>query len=123
MDMTISIVDGHIETKLYENDMNLYLYLPPHSSRPCGVFTGLVFGQVLQTQRLCTHSEDAESSINDFFERMIARGHRQESLASLFTKVNENAKAFLSRTPEERERTYNFTPMILLYSRNPTTLA
>eukprot|EP00956_Cyclotella_meneghiniana_P014218 scaffold21239_cov59-Cyclotella_meneghiniana.AAC.1 len=104
MDMTISIVNGRIETRLYEKDMNLYLYLPPHSSHPRGVFTGLIFGQVLRTRRLCTHVEDAESSINEFFERMLARGHKQESLAPLFIKANENAKAFLSRTPEERER-------------------
>ena len=35
---------------------------------------------------------------------MLARGRKQESLAPLFTKANENAKAFLSRTPEEHER-------------------
>eukprot|EP00956_Cyclotella_meneghiniana_P041385 scaffold225046_cov56-Cyclotella_meneghiniana.AAC.2 len=103
MDLTITIVDNHIETKLYEKDMNLYLYLPPHSSHPRGVFTGLVFGQILRTRRLCTHSADADSSINDFWERMLARGHTQESLAPLFAKANENAKAFLSRTPAERE--------------------
>ena len=103
MDMTISIVDGRVETKLYEKAMNLYLYLPPHSSHPRGVFTGLIFGQVLRTRRLCTHSEDADSSIRDFMNRMLARGHKQESLAPLFIKANENAKAFLSRTPEERE--------------------
>eukprot|EP00956_Cyclotella_meneghiniana_P007975 scaffold10615_cov40-Cyclotella_meneghiniana.AAC.1 len=103
MDMTITIVDNHVETKLYEKDMNLYLYLPPHSSHPRGVFTGLIFGQILRTRRLCTHSEDANSSINDFLERMLARGHTQESLAPLFTKAYENAKAFLIRTPAERE--------------------
>ena len=30
MDMTIRIVDGKLVTSLYEKDMNLYLYIPPH---------------------------------------------------------------------------------------------
>ena len=34
---------------------------------------------------------------------MLARGHTRESLTPLFTKANKNAKAFLSRTPAERE--------------------
>ena len=87
MDMTIAIVDNHIETKLFEKDMNLYLYLPPHSSHPQGVFTGLICGQILPTRRLClcTHSKDADtSSINDFFGQIVTRGRKQESLAPLF---------------------------------------
>ena len=138
MDMTISIVNGRIETKLFEKDMNLYLYLPPHSSHPPGVFTGLIFGQILQTRRLCTHSRDADSSIQDFMDQMLARGHKQESLAPLFAKANENAKAFLS-LPQPHPRgtrayqkakskkvkmlttnssfIYSFTPMIHLLAK------
>ena len=87
MDMTITIVDNDIETKLFEKDMTLYLYLPPHSSHPRGVFTGLICAQILPTRRLClcTHSKDADSSsINDFRGQMLARVHEQESLALMF---------------------------------------
>ena len=104
MDLTITIVDGHLETKLFEKEANLYLYLPPHSAHPRSVFTGLIFGQVLRTRRLCTHKSDADNSIGEFFTRMLARGHKQESLAPLFVKAEKNAKAFLQRTPEERKQ-------------------
>eukprot|EP00956_Cyclotella_meneghiniana_P007749 scaffold10339_cov41-Cyclotella_meneghiniana.AAC.5 len=55
MDLTISIVDGKIETTIFEKSQNLYLYIPPHSSHPRGVLTGLIFGQVLRFRHLCTH--------------------------------------------------------------------
>eukprot|EP00956_Cyclotella_meneghiniana_P038079 scaffold148520_cov43-Cyclotella_meneghiniana.AAC.2 len=49
MDLTISIDNGRsrIITPLYEKDLNLYLYIPPFSSHPCGVFTGTISGQIL----------------------------------------------------------------------------
>ena len=104
MDLTITVVDGHIETKLFEKALNLYLYLPPHSSHPRGVFTGLISGQILRIRRLCTHKSDADSSIRDFLDRLLQRGHTQESLAPLFASAENNAKAFLQRSNSERKQ-------------------
>jgi hypothetical protein len=102
MDLTISIVDdGKLETTLFEKPMNLYLYIPPHSSHSRGVFTGLVFGQVLRIRRLCSKQTDADGKISKFFQHLLARGHTQKSLAPLFSRAEENAKAYLARSEEE----------------------
>ena len=103
MDLTITIKNGHLETTLYEKAMNLYLYLPPHSSHPRGVFTGLIFGQVLRIRRLCTHSTDADKKILEFFHRLLARGHTQESIGPLFDKAERNASAYLELSQAEKE--------------------
>jgi hypothetical protein len=75
MDLTITIVDGKMKTTLFEKAMNLYLYIPPHSAHPRGVFTGLIFEQILQIRRLCSKKRDADNKIMEFFHRLIARGH------------------------------------------------
>ena len=103
MDMTITIVDGKLETTLYEKEQNLYLYIPPHSSHPKGVFSGLIFGQVLRIRRLCTKRADANMNISQFFDRLVARGHNPTTLLPLFRKAEENASAYLSRSPSEHE--------------------
>lgn len=103
MDLTISLVDGRLETTLFEKAMNLYLYLPPHSSHPSGVFTGLIFGQVLRVRRLCTHKRDADNKIMEFFHRLLARGHTQETIGPLFDKAEANAKAYLQLSQEDKE--------------------
>ena len=66
MDLTISIVNGRIETTLFEKAQNLYLYIPPHSSHPKGVTTGLIMGQVLRIRRLCSKRADANEKIKQF---------------------------------------------------------
>ena len=91
-------------TTLFEKAMNLYLYLPPHSSHPRGVFTGLIFGQILRIRRLCTHKRDADKKILEFFHRLLARGHTQEALGPLFDKAEANALAYMQLSQEERER-------------------
>eukprot|EP00956_Cyclotella_meneghiniana_P020164 scaffold35241_cov64-Cyclotella_meneghiniana.AAC.2 len=91
MDLTISIVDGKIETTIFEKSQNLYLYIPPHSSHPRGVLTGLIFGQVLRFRRLCTHRHDADTKIKQFIQRLMARGHQKNDLLPIFERAEINA--------------------------------
>eukprot|EP00804_Cyclotella_cryptica_P028928 CCRYP_008476-RA/>CCRYP_008476-RA protein AED:0.38 eAED:0.38 QI:0/0/0/1/0/0/2/0/213 len=70
MDLTISIAGTCLSTTLYEKPQNLYLYLPPHSSHPRGIETGLIFGQVLRIRRLCSKQEDANAHIKQLFQRL-----------------------------------------------------
>eukprot|EP00804_Cyclotella_cryptica_P011556 CCRYP_012082-RB/>CCRYP_012082-RB protein AED:0.24 eAED:0.19 QI:0/-1/0/1/-1/0/1/0/177 len=83
--------------------MNLYLYLPPTSSHPKGIGTGLIFGQVLRYRRLSTHQCDADKKIREFYQRLLARGHSPNTLSPLFLKAERNAKAYLARSHEDHE--------------------
>jgi hypothetical protein len=96
-------VNSRLETTLYEKSQYLYLYIPaPHSSHPKGVYTGLVFGQVLRILRLCSHKKDADLKIKQFFDRLTAHGHPKDMLLLLFQQCTEaNAASYLSRTPKE----------------------
>ena len=86
MDLTITIVDGKIETTIFEKAQNLYLYIPPHSSHPRGVLTGLICGQVLRFRRLCSKRSDANKKIQEFAKRLMDRGHTREKLEPIFAK-------------------------------------
>eukprot|EP00956_Cyclotella_meneghiniana_P032435 scaffold89233_cov70-Cyclotella_meneghiniana.AAC.1 len=104
MDLTISIVDGKIETTIFEKSQNQYLYIPPHSSHPRGVLTGLVFGQVLRFRRHCTHRHDANAKIKQFIQRLIARGHKKDDLLPIFERAEINATKYLRRTEAESKQ-------------------
>eukprot|EP00804_Cyclotella_cryptica_P010743 CCRYP_005522-RA/>CCRYP_005522-RA protein AED:0.39 eAED:0.63 QI:0/-1/0/1/-1/0/1/0/124 len=83
--------------------MNLYLYLPPTSSHPKGIGTGLIFGQVLRYRCLSTHQCDADKKIREFYQRLLARGHSPDTLSPLFLKAERNAKAYLTRSHKDHE--------------------
>jgi hypothetical protein len=103
MDLSITIAGDRVVTSLYEKPQNLYLYLPEHSSHPPGQGTGLVFGQVLRIRRLCSKTDDADARVRDFQTRLHARGHSPNALHKLFTRAEENAVSYISKTPAERK--------------------
>ena len=105
MDLKLSIQGDRIVTSVFEKEMNLYLYLPPSSAHAKGVGTGLIFGHILRYRRLCTFQKDADDKIKEFIERLIARGHSRAALLPLFQRAEENAAAYLARTPAEHEET------------------
>jgi hypothetical protein len=107
MDLTITIKGGRLETSLFEKSQNLYLYIPPHSSHPKGVLTGLIFGQVLRVRRLCTHEADATAKLQQFFTRLTARGHHPNDLLPLFRRAEENAQNYLARNNDDQVRLRN----------------
>ena len=67
LDTVISIVDGRIETSLYEKPLALHLYLPPHSCHPPGVTKGLVMGEILRISYLCSQEEDTQANLCKFY--------------------------------------------------------
>lgn len=105
MDLTVSITDDNtFSTTLFEKAQNLYLYIPPHSSHPKSIATGLIYGQVLRIRRLCSSPSDANDRIGEFFNRLLERGHSRERLVPLFTKAEINASQYLARSTEDHAR-------------------
>ena len=58
LDLTISISDNPIITKIYEKPLNLYLYLPPHSTHPRGLVHGMILGGIGRIYWLASEHSD-----------------------------------------------------------------
>lgn len=88
---------------MYEKKINLYLYIPPNSAHPPGVITGLVFGNVLHIHQLCSDKLDISKCLVVFFQHLPACNcaPAPEFLLPLFTKANNNAKAYLAWSEAE----------------------
>ena len=83
---------------LFEKEMNLYQYLPPNSSHPPGVMTGLVMGGVLRILQLCSFRKDADRHICNFYRRLLDRGHPPASLLPLFDRAVSNAETYIANS-------------------------
>ena len=85
MDMTISIKDNKLVTTLYEKNLNLYLYIPPHSAHPPGVLNGIIFGHIYRIFHLCSDKSDQKGHIQRFYVRLQRRGYKPSTLKAIFT--------------------------------------
>ena len=100
MDLTISLVNNRITTTLYEKELNLHLYIPPHSAHPPGVLSGLVMGNLYRIYTLCSEQADINQRVAQFYKRLLQRGYKSDKLKPLFLKAEQAAK--LPR-PEKEE--------------------
>ena len=67
MDLTITLQHQSISTTLFEKELNLYLYIPPHSAHPPGVLHGLVIGNIVRIYNLCSNQNEAHNHILQFY--------------------------------------------------------
>jgi hypothetical protein len=87
LDLTLEITESGIQTKLFEKELNLYLYIPPHSAHSPGVLRGLVIGMTLRILRLTTALQDKKTALRSFFLRLCNRGYAAEKLRKLFVEA------------------------------------
>ena len=102
MDLTISIVDDHIETTLFEKSLALYQYIPPSSAHPPGLLNGLVVGQVLRFHQLCTSISDVHDKMRLLHRRLMQRGYSEARLFPYFVQGLTVARNFLAMPKERR---------------------
>jgi hypothetical protein len=95
LDMTISLENSTIKTKLYEKQLNLYLYVPPSSAHSPGILNGLIYGMLLRIYRLTTDPADCQEMIQNLYNRLVARGYNRDTMLPIFqsahTKIHSPA--------------------------------
>ena len=114
LDVQFTIILNTIETSLYEKELNLYLYLPPHSSHSPGMIKGLISGMILRIQRLTSNQNKILPTIKDFYFRLLARGYSKDILKPIFIKyyIKQQQKI---ETNNDKSLTSNTLFLHLLY--------
>jgi hypothetical protein len=74
LDLTITIKDRRIITRTYQKEMNLYQYLPPHSSHPQSTQRGMIYSLMRTYYKQNTHKQDYISTVILMFHHLLARG-------------------------------------------------
>jgi hypothetical protein len=74
LDLTITIKDRRIITRTYQKEMNLYQYLPPHSSHPLSTLRGMIYSLMRTYFKQNTLEQDYISTVTLMFHHLLARG-------------------------------------------------
>jgi hypothetical protein len=108
VDLVIKIyMSGRLITSLCAKPLALHLYIPPHSSHAPGVFTGLIFGNVLQIYQLCSKQEDIDNKIKKFMKQLLAWGFSLNKIRPLFSKAAEGLLQYINSTAEQLQLASN----------------
>ena len=87
MDLTISIKNGQISTSLFGKQLNLHLYIPPHSAHPPGLLPGIVHSTLYRIFTLCSDHNDRILRTKVFFKQLQAQGYKSDQIKPLFYKA------------------------------------
>jgi len=87
LDVHLEIINGRITTRMHEKNLNLYLYLPPHSAHPPGVLKSIVFGRLQQITTLCSKPDDRKRFFDLLFQRLRVRGYSNDTLHPIFNEA------------------------------------
>ena len=100
LDLKIKLVSNKIETKIYEKELNLHLFLPPTSCHPPGVVKSIIFGSVYRAFRLNTNPSDRVPFLINMHKRLVNRGHCPNATANQFKEaISIVEKKLGSQTP------------------------
>jgi hypothetical protein len=73
LDITLTLDQNNIVTRLFEKPHNLCLYIPPYSAHPPGILRAMIYGHIARVFCLTSKISDSEASI--FFRRLCDRGY------------------------------------------------
>ena len=123
MDLTITLRNDTIHTKIFEKALNLYLYIPSHSAHPAGVLSGLIQGNIHRAFYLCSDLADVETFIQAFYNRLIARGYQSSLLKPAFLKAiakhMSNDSSHPLQSPTTADEPTNKPPVIMHLTFHP----
>jgi hypothetical protein len=87
--------ENKLDSKLYQKEMNLYLYIPPDSFHRPTIFKSFISSELKRYRRCCTHDSDYEDAKRLFYDRLVAREYTQEFLQPLF-EINYSRSSLLT---------------------------
>jgi hypothetical protein len=98
LDLIIHVNNGIISCCMNEKELNLYLYIPPHSAHPPGVLLSLISGRLKSIYRLTTFAQDRRQLFERFVRRLTARGYQSTMLRPLFIQSLSQLPGFFTDT-------------------------
>ena len=87
LDLDITFINASFHIKIFEKELNLHLYIPPHSCHAPGILKGFIYGSIHRAKNLHSNPEDIPSFIKKTYYRLRHRGHSSKSLLPIFASA------------------------------------
>ena len=81
------LATGHFDMKVYQKDMNSYLYIPPFSAHTKINYSAVILSELQRYCIFCTTTEDYLTLKQLYYDRLLSRGYTPPDLFDLFTTL------------------------------------
>ena len=88
LDVSISLTNGRISTRLFRKAMNRYLYLPTSSQHPRATLNGWIKGEGIRIARTCSTGLAFEEEMVRFRNLLRDRGYAANRINTALAKLN-----------------------------------
>jgi hypothetical protein len=116
LDLSLTLeYDGEVTSTLFEKQLNLHMYLPPHSAHPPGALRGLIFGMTYRIYRLCSDPSDRRRRVLALYRRLLGRGHSRSRVGALLSEALAHSTTQSQPPPPAIEPLYISDDRIFLH--------
>ena len=104
MDLTLSLVDGKVESKTFQKKMNLFLYLPATSAHPQGCIKGTIYGLIGRYYAQNTHRKDYIYFVVTLYRHLLDRSWDREFIRRLILEATSTIESRSTATTPASSR-------------------
>ena len=119
LDVSLSIIDGHIQTDLYKKPTDTNMILPFNSSHPRHCLRAIPYGQCLRLRRICSTDTSFRKRCDELLKNLRNRGYPKELVQNAIEKVSSKSRnEVLEYKSNNIKHSTNRVPIIITH--NPT---
>ncbi len=113
-----------IQFKTHQKELNLYLYIPPHSAHPPGTLRSLIHGLLRKYWIQNTNPSDFRNITQLLFNRLCDRGHNPKHLLPLFFQAAQsNDSKLQSNVLNNTPSSSNASEIFIKWRFHPDTIS
>lgn len=111
--------DMILDIKLYQKEINKYVYLPPNSFHSKSTFRGIILSELRRYRINCSDDNEFELVKAQFLSRLLDRGHVLANISEIFQTCFNRASLLdsINRTVSATEH-----PLVFTCTRSPRAL-
>jgi hypothetical protein len=119
LDLTISISYlDKIQFKLYQKEINKYLYIPPMSNHPKSLLSNIIIQELKRYCLYCSLNTDYLEVAKRFRTRLLNRGYTEDFLSPLFENI-PSRQTLLSNLQKKKTNSKNNKNNIIDSKKGP----
>jgi hypothetical protein len=105
---------GLLDIKLFQKDMNRYLYIPPDSFHTQSTIKGFILSEIRRARICCTNDADYITAKENLYRRLLNRGYDPSFLHPLFHTEVERRALLAPLNFRQQE-----TPIVFIIENSP----